>query len=293
MKSPLALAAAAWLVALAPSASAAAPAADPAGSDPCAALDAAQKAAAADVMAAVHPHACCDETLAACAAKASPARLIKRLAAQVCRRVAKGQPAAAIKRELALRAESMLGTGQPAVIDTTTAAWTGDPTAAVAVVGYVCTRCPYCALSVPKLAALVTDGALKGKAKLTLRPFPLRSHAGSKEGALAIAAAGALGKFWPYALYVFAHFDAFSVEQLPAWAEGVGMARADFVAKMADPALLAGVVASVKEGKRNGVDGTPTYFINGKRYTADLNHDALRDALEEEVERVDGTLCKP
>jgi protein-disulfide isomerase len=288
MKTLLAAAAATWLVALAPGAAAAA---QPTG--PCAALDAAARARAAQIMAAVNPHECCDETLAACAAKAAPSRLVKRLAADVCRRVAKGEGVAGIQRELSLRAESMLGTGKPATIDTTAAAWAGDPAAKVAVVGYVCTRCPYCAMSAPKLADLVTAGALKGKAKLALRPFPLRSHEGSKEGALALTAAQALGKFWPYALHLFGHFDAFSLTQLVPWAEQVGLDRGAFAAKMADPALLAAVVASVKEGKRNGVDGTPTYFINGKRYTADLAHASLLDALEEELERVDGTLCNP
>ena len=73
----------------------------------------------------------------------------------------------------------------------------------------------------------------------------------------------------------------------------VGLDRAEFDRLRSDPQTRARVSASKQEGLKNKVEATPTMYINGKRYRADLNTEALRDALEEEHDRVTGVLCKP
>jgi hypothetical protein len=41
------------------------------------------------------------------------------------------------------------------------------------------------------------------------------------------------------------------------------------------------------------VKATPTYFISGRTYSADLATEHLVDAIEEEFERLNGSLCAP
>ncbi len=259
---------------------------------PCEGLSAAKNEQAAKLMAEVYPHDCCDQTLDRCLASA-PSRLVRRLAAEVCRRVAAGEEGDSIKRAMLRRSESMLGTGKPASIDAKGLDWAGEPGAKVEVVAYFCTRCPLCSKSLPALFEQVTRGSLKGKARLGARLFPLKDHKGSLEGAMAVLAAGAHGKLWPYVLKVFASFEQLTVEKLAPLAGDLGLDVAAFSKAMGDPETRKQLVASKKEGIRNGVRQTPTFFISKKRYTGEVSAEALTDAILEEVDRAEARLCDP
>lgn len=271
----------------------AAPAAAAAPGGPCGALSVEQRAVANRFMATLRPHDCCDKTLERCQTE-RPSRLTRRLANEVCRRVAKGERPEALADAFTRRAESMLGTGRAATFDRSALDFVGAPEAKVEIIAYACTRCPLCARWLPEIhRAVGPGGRLYGKARLALRVFPLSSHPGAKEGAIAFEAARGLGKFWPYALTVLGQFDAFSVERLFKIAGEVGLDAAAFKARYDAPATEEAVVQAKKEGLRNGVTGTPTPFINGREYTGDLDLDAFVDAVLEENDRVEGTLCKP
>jgi len=260
---------------------------------PCDSLSSEAKAVADKVMATVHPHDCCDDTVAQCLEK-KPSKLVRRLADVICRRAAAGQDAEKITEALRRRALSMLGAGRPAKLETNGIAWAGDKDAKVEIVAYVCTRCPYCVRWVPEVYKAVSEGGpLFGKARFAIRPFPLSSHSGAKEGGIAVEAARAMGKFWPYFLLVMEKHNSFQADQLASWASTVGLDPADFQEKMEDPATEAAVVKSKKEGLRNGVQGTPTPIIDRKLYDGDLSLAAFVDAVLEEADRVEGTLCEP
>jgi len=259
----------------------------------CERLDSEARERAEALMAKIHPHDCCDDNLWTCLHGASPSRLVTRLGAVLCRRVGERESDADILREFERRAASMLGTGSKAKIDTSKVAWAGDSKAPVEIVVYTCARCPFCSKSVPAMSGAVTDGMLKGKARLGLRLFPVKGHPHSAEGGIAFEAALRLGKFWPFVLEVYRRFNSFSVEKLPAWAGTVGIDQGEFEDVMQDPSTRRAVVASKKEGLRNQVGATPTYFINGKLYRADMADWALSDAVLEEHDRITGDLCKP
>jgi protein-disulfide isomerase len=89
-------------------------------------------------------------------------------------------------------------------------------------------------------------------------------------------------------LHAYARFDDFSPELQPAWAGAVGLDPAAFEARLADPATRESLVASKKEGLVNGVEATPTLFINGRMWVGDLTAAELLDAIEEEAARVTG-----
>jgi protein-disulfide isomerase len=258
----------------------------------CTRLSPEQLSRAKGLMARIYPHDCCDDTLAACLEK-NPCRLVDSLAGDVCRRVADKQDDAEILRLIEQRGASMLGTGKPAEIDLSANEVAGEGNAPVTVVVYACARCPFCSKSVPAIYQEVTAGSLKGKARLAMRVFPVKSHEYSKEGGLALVAAQKLGRFWPYLLLLYKSFDEFCVGRLSGWATDVGLDEAVFGAEMKKGTTTKALVDSKKEGLRNQVEATPTYFINGKLYKGDLKNLALREAIEEEFDRVSGTLCKP
>lgn len=259
----------------------------------CDQLTAEQQTQAKTIMGKIFPHDCCDDTLANCVQKSAPSRLIKLLASGVCHRVANGEKEKEIVRELEKRGASMMSAGKLATIDTSNVAWAGDKNARVEVIVYTCARCPFCSKSVPEMYEAMISGPLKGLARLGYRLFPVKSHPGSKEGGLALEAANNLGSFWPYLLHLYNKFDSFDKSVLQSWAGEVGMSTTQFQAEFKAKPTRKGLVDSKREGLRNQVEATPTYFINGKLYRGDMKTWALSCAIQEEYHRLKGDLCSP
>lgn len=250
----------------------------------------AERARAEAVMASVHPHDCCDGTLAECLQQAPRCRLADRLAADVCRRVAGGQPDGAILQALRQRAWTMIPYGGPAVFDLANAPVAGDPEAPVQLVVYASPLGTHCQRMVPPVYAAVTSGPLQGKVRLLVRPFPLRSTPHDTEAGLALLAAHAEGRFWDLALRTYAGVAAFDPVLQRGWAGELGLDLATFDARVADPALLDALKASKREGVELGVTATPTFYIDGRPYRGELEVDALVDVLEEVWERTTGRI---
>jgi protein-disulfide isomerase len=253
----------------------------------CDALDGARRALAQEILQSEHPYDCCDDTIAACLAREKVCRLAHRLAENVCRRVSAGEAKKKIARALSRRAQTMLP-GKKAQIDLSTAPPAGSAEAPVEVVVYACARCPFCSKILPKLYSAFTSGALKGKARLHLRVFPIRGHEGSKEGGLALLAASRMGKSWPLLLEIYERFDAFRVDTLPAWASEAGLDKAEYERLYKDKETVSGLVASKKEGIRNKVSATPTFFLDGRRFMGEATAEEIVDLAEELYERKKG-----
>lgn len=278
------LAAATLTLALALAAGSAARAQTPA----CDPLTGDAKAVAAELLASQYPYDCCDETIGQCLKAAKVCRLAWRLAEDVCRRAAAGQDKERIVRALSRRARSMMPGGKRATIDLTDLKPAGAPAAPVEVVEYACARCPYCAKSTPKLHEAVTSGPLKGKARLFFKTFPIRSHEYSKEAGLGFVAAARMGDPWPFVLHTYAHFDLFCLDKRAEWAAAVGLDAAEFTRLLEDPKTRDMLIESKKEGLRNKVEATPTFFIDGREYVGDLDLPVLMDVVEEAWERAQG-----
>jgi protein-disulfide isomerase len=259
--------------------------------DACADLTKDQLALAGSLKTKAFCYDCCDETVAKCLKKKKPCRLAVRLSNEICLRVKKGQDEEKILGALDKRAKSMMPGAKIYTIDTSALdTWAGESSSKVVLQAYLCTRCPYCSKLAPKLHKAVTNGRLKGKVRIHARMFPIKSHKDSVTGGLAVVAAAKQGKFWPYLLKVYQSFDDFAPDKLAAWAKKIGLDEAKFKAAMKAEETRKLLEASKKEGLKNGVEGTPSFFINGKRYVADQGTEFFFDALEEEHDRMTGSL---
>lgn len=254
----------------------------------CVGLTGDAKALADKLMASQYPYDCCDKTIGECLKQDPVCALAWRLAGDICRRVADGQDEKAIVRGLSRRARSMMPGGKRADIDLNGAPALGPADAPVVVVEYACARCPFCSKITPPLVSAVRQGPLANKVRLIFKPFPIRSHPFSKETGLGLLAAARMGKFWPFLLYSYEHFDDFGVKKQRAWAQAAGLDGAAFEQLVSDPAVRQALIDSKKEGLRNKVEATPTFFINGRKYVGDLDLLELIDVLQEEHERLQG-----
>jgi hypothetical protein len=269
------------LALLAPSAHAGTPACDEVPEE--------RKAFARDLLTSQRPYDCCEDTIANCLEQIPTCSLAYRLSENVCRRVAGGQSRDRILSALSRRTQHFSVDGSKARISLVDLSAAGDAQAPITVVEYACPRCPFCATMTPEIHDAVVNGRLAGKAKLFFKTFPLRGHPGSKESGLAFIAAQKLGHFWEFVLYYYRYYDLFSVPGQIAWAETVGMNGGAFRREMSDPANRRWLVEMKKEGIVNGVEATPTLFVNERKYLAELTPEEVIDVLEEEFDRIKGT----
>ena len=97
--------------------------------------------------------------------------------------------------------------------------------------------------------------------------FPLRFHADAPLAHRAALAAGEQGKFWEMHDLIFAQSKRCATRRFDrACRPALGSTRSRFVDGLDDASRFAAIVKrDVAEGKRVGVDGTPTFFVNGQR----------------------------
>jgi len=155
----------------------------------------------------------------------------------------------------------------------------GPVTAAVTLVQYGDYECPYTRLSTTIVRALQQQ--LGEQLRFVFRNFPLTEiHPHALHAALAAEAAAAQGKFWQMHDYIFHHQHTLGDADLAQFAEAVGLDLQQYARAMAEQRALARIEEDVEGGERSGVQGTPTFFINGALYRGSWERDALLAALQ-------------
>ena len=156
----------------------------------------------------------------------------------------------------------------------------GSPNAPVTLVEYGDYECPHCGAAFPIVENI--RRRLGDRLQFVYRHFPLtQSHPHAEHAAEIAEAAGERGAFWAMHETLFANQSALDDVSLVAYAESVGVDS-----RWAAEALAAGTFAPrVREqfmsGVRNGVNGMPTFFINGRRFDYSLNERVLLATLED------------
>jgi protein-disulfide isomerase len=155
----------------------------------------------------------------------------------------------------------------------------GSATAAVTLVQYGDYECPYTRLSTHVVRALQQQ--LGEQLRFVYRNFPLTTiHPHALHAALAAEAAASQGKFWQMHDYLFHHQHTLADADLAQFAEAVGLDMQQYAHDMADQRGIARIEEDAEGGERSGVQGTPTFFINGVLYRGSWEHEALLAALQ-------------
>jgi protein-disulfide isomerase len=141
----------------------------------------------------------------------------------------------------------------------------GPDDAPVALVEYGDYECPYCGMAHPIVKKAQED--LGSQLRFVFRNFPLaEAHPHARLAAQAAEAAGAQGKFWEMHDTLFEHQDALEVADLIGYAKSLGLDTAKFERDLEAAAYVKRVRDDFRSGVRSGVNGTPTFFMNGARY---------------------------
>jgi protein-disulfide isomerase len=155
----------------------------------------------------------------------------------------------------------------------------GPATAAVILVQYGDYECPYTRQSTTVVRAIQQQ--LGDQLRFVFRNFPLIDiHPHALHAALAAEAAASQGKFWEMHDYIFHHQHTLEDVDLARFAETLGLDLQQYARDMAAQRHLPRIEEDVEGGERSGVQGTPTFFINGVMYRGSWEQDALLAALE-------------
>jgi protein-disulfide isomerase len=156
----------------------------------------------------------------------------------------------------------------------------GPKKAPITLVEYGDFECPFCGDAYPVVEAV--RRRLAQQLRFVYRHFPLASaHPRAEAAAEAAEAAGAQGRFWEMHDMLFEHQDALEDRDLLAHAQAIGLDLTRFVAELAAGTHAARVREDFTSGVRSGVNGTPSFFINGLRYDGPRDVESMVVALED------------
>lgn len=141
-------------------------------------------------------------------------------------------------------------------------------------------QCPYCSRIAPVMKEL--NQKYPDKIKFVYKHFPLSFHSNAKAAAAASIAAQNQGKFWEFRYALAPHSRELSDSTYIAIATEIGLDIEKFKKEMVlDSAMEARIDKDFQLGVKVGVQGTPNFYINGKRqdrFSPELVEKMLKEA---------------
>jgi protein-disulfide isomerase len=154
----------------------------------------------------------------------------------------------------------------------------GKSTARVTMVVFSDFQCPFCARANPAVEDV--ERSFPNDVRIVWKHFPLPFHPHAMPAALAAEAARVQGgptKFWAMHDKLFANQSALGDAAYARYAQELGLDVARFQRDLADPKLKARVEEDAKLAQSIGVNGTPTFVVNGERV---VGSNGLKSAVE-------------
>lgn len=154
----------------------------------------------------------------------------------------------------------------------------GSADAAVIIVEFADFQCPYC----KEAAKLMDETAQKygDKVGIYFKQYPLPAHEFGELAARASIAAHLQGKFWKMHDELFKHQKSLSYDKIISIAQRLGLNMGKFKVDLESPDVRAVVAADREDGEKSGLTGTPTIFINGRRFMGDGGPASLFAAID-------------
>lgn len=141
----------------------------------------------------------------------------------------------------------------------------GNANAAIELVEYGDYECPYCGRAYPIVKSI--QEKLGADLKFVFRNFPLKKiHPNAFAAAVATEAAGLQDKFWEMHDIVFENQRKLDGDNILLLAEKIGLDMEQFKNDVQQRELIEKVEKDFESGIRSGVNRTPSFFINGKKY---------------------------
>ena len=157
----------------------------------------------------------------------------------------------------------------------------GPEDAAVTIVEFSDFQCPYCSKAIVWIDSVLEE--FPDDVRLVFKQYPLAMHKQAKMAAEVSLAAHAEGKFWPMHDKLFENYRQLKRDLVPMWADQVGLKAETITKALEDGTYREAVEQDLADGNKVGVRGTPTFFVNGKRYSGPRTLEAIKPLIEAEL----------
>ena len=156
----------------------------------------------------------------------------------------------------------------------------GPATAPVTLVEYGDYECPYCGQAYPIIKNI--QERLGDKLRFVFRNFPVTQvHPHAQHSAEAAESAESQNKFWEMHDYLYEHQQKLDDKHLRQYASALGLDVTRFDDEMAKHVHAGRVREDFMSGIRSGVNGTPTFYVNGIRYDDSWDEETLLTAIKD------------
>ncbi|MFN7134463.1 MAG: DsbA family protein, partial [Myxococcales bacterium] len=166
----------------------------------------------------------------------------------------------------------------------------GPKAAKVTIVEWSDFQCPFCNRATNTLKQVAESYG--NDVRIVFRHQPLSFHQNALPAAKASMAAHRQGKFWPMHDKLFEHYNALSAERYEAFAKELGLDLAKFKADMENAEIADQIQKDSAEGNSVGANGTPTFFVNGRKLEGAQPLEAFKSLIDQEIKEADALLAK-
>jgi protein-disulfide isomerase len=223
----------------------------------------------------------CNWSIAKCRAEDPKCSFSRALLNLIVKDLKAGKSEKAIVAELKERAS----TPPPVLDDPVALNIQGDPVqgpanAKITIVEFSDFQCPYCAQAAEQARMILQRHP--SDVRLVFKQFPLDNHSQAELAAEAALAAHSQGKFWPMHDKLYANFRTINRDNIMLWAGELGLDMKKFTGDLSTGKYRQAVENEEKQGDLAGVQGTPTFFFNGRRYSGAFQAELIESLLVSE-----------
>jgi protein-disulfide isomerase len=154
----------------------------------------------------------------------------------------------------------------------------GPARASLTLLEYGDYQCPFCGAAQPVLKEI--GKTLGDELRFVFRHFPLtQAHPNAGQAAEAAESAGAQGRFWQMHDLLYANQTRLRFQDFVGYAQLLALDVDRFASDLREHTFAARVREDFLSGIRSGVNGTPTFFVNGVRHNGGWDLESLLEAL--------------
>ncbi len=157
----------------------------------------------------------------------------------------------------------------------------GAEQASIQIVEYGDYECPHCGAAQPIIKEI--EETFGSQILFVFRNFPLQeTHPLAMLAAQVAEAAGKQGKFWEMHDAIYDRQSQLDEDMLLSLGAEIGLDTDLFEQDVADSRIREKIESDFESGVRSGVNGTPSFFVNGQKFDGGATD--LYAMLEESVE---------
>ncbi len=159
----------------------------------------------------------------------------------------------------------------------------GSAKAPVTLVLFSDFECPFCSRIEPSLAKVRQEYG--DKVRIVWKHQPLPFHQQAVPAAEAAEAAREQGKFWEMHGKIFANQQGLSPDRYAQFAKEIGLDVAKFEAARKSGRGTTRIKEDQAIAQRNGVDGTPTLFVNGEKIVGAVPYEQIKAVIDQKLQK--------